>query len=111
MWFTLTQLDVLAVFSLQALTSARIVVLAAMCAKLSPLNGVADEWDSSERVRLVMWARHRLFVPAEFQDEPTATILCGDANYEALKPLVRRLRQGGQLGMHSVGDILREILG
>ena len=82
-----------------------------MCAKLSPLHGVADEWDSSERVRLVMRARHRLFVPAEFEDEPAATIVCGDANYEVLKPLVCRLRQGSQVTMHSVADILREILG
>ena len=55
------------------------------------LSGVAEEWDSSSEVREHMRVKKSLFSPALRMLEPTCSVPCGERNFEALKPLAKRL--------------------
>ena len=55
------------------------------------LSGVAEEWDASSEVREHMRVKKCLFSPALRMLEPSCSVPCGERNFEALKPLAKRL--------------------
>ena len=69
------------------------------------LDGVVDEWDNSEVIRQRMRDTHRLFVPLPLDEKPMITVACGEMNYEALKPLVKRLQHDGHVSQHVLPHI------
>lgn len=79
---------------------------------MTSLKGVVEEWDSSDCVRTRMRNHHRLILPAADKDEAKADVECGEYNFEALRPLVKRLRDPkGNVSMHTVPDLMRENFG
>ena len=79
---------------------------------MASLDGVVDEWDNSELVRQRLRDHHRLLVPVPLKEKVQINVECGEHNFEALKPLVRRLRdESGSVGMHLVPELQRQIFG
>lgn len=73
------------------------------------LDGVVAEWDNSEVVRQRVRDKHLLFVPLPLDEKAVPTVQCGEMNYDALKPLVKRLQHDGIVGQHSVPHIKLQI--
>lgn len=70
---------------------------------MSSLQGVVQEWDASDVIRDRLRTQHLLILPAPFQDGVKIDAPCGEHNYEALKPLVKRLKDpNGLVGMHQI---------
>ena len=79
---------------------------------MSSLSGVVDEWDDSSVIRTQIRNYGMLLMPVHADQHPVPTIRCGELNFDALKPLVKRLRTPtGEVGMHSVPDLQRVTFG
>ena len=78
------------------------------------LDGVVKEWDDLEVIRDRLRERHKILLPLPSQPDqskPKVDVATGGFNYEALRPLARRLQfPEGCVGMHTVPDIFRETL-
>lgn len=73
---------------------------------MASLKGVVDEWDDSQIVRQRIREQGKLLVPVPTEADVRVNVECGEHNFEALKPLVRRLQDPpGQVGMHCVPHI------
>lgn len=74
------------------------------------LIGVAREWDADKDMRERIRQTNKLLA-WENPNTPKTNIDNASRNLVALKPLARRLREAnGDVGMHSVPDIIREFL-
>lgn len=76
------------------------------------LDGVVAEWDGSEVVRQRMRESQLLLLPLPLMDEVKITVACGEHNFDALAPLVKRLKcpVSGNVDMHSVPHLMNQSL-
>lgn len=79
---------------------------------MASLDGVVAEWDGSQAVRSRMRENRYLLQPLPLMDEVKITVACGEHNFDALAPLVKRLKNphSGKVEMHSVPSIMRQSL-
>ena len=86
------------------------ILLTAMPAA-SRLDGVHLEWEKSEVLRERMRELSRVLVPEHLHEVIRVNVQCAEVNFEALKPLASKLRDGeGPLVMFTLPDIQKETL-
>lgn len=75
---------------------------------MASLDGLVDDWDASSAVRERLRVHGCLFLPAPREAEPSATVACGEKNFEVLKHMATRLQTpDGQVGMFAVPGLQR----
>ena len=76
---------------------------------MASLNGVVDEWDGSDVVRQRMRDSQLLLIPLTHFKDVKVNVEVAELNFEALKPLMRRLQDPpGVVGMHSIPALMHQ---
>lgn len=75
------------------------------------LAEIAKEWEMDDGIRAHLRETKRLLVKEAWDEDVKINVDFAEKNYPVLKPLVRRLLdEDGNVGMHSVPDMLVQTL-
>ena len=79
---------------------------------MASLQGVVDEWDASDIVRNRLRDQRLLILPLPHMDKAHVNQECGEHNFDALAPLVKRLQYPeGVVSMHALPHIQHQFFG
>ncbi len=81
---------------------------------MASLDGVVDEWDNSPEVRgrLRLYGQLIIALPSHDPTKIKVDVATGEYNYEALRPLAKRLQfPVGEVGMHGLPFLEHENFG
>ena len=80
-------------------------------ALMASLAGVVEEWDNSEVVRERLREHHLLIIAPPLTSCVRINVNHGEHNFEALKPLAKRLQhEDGHIGMHTIPHLMHQSL-